>query len=96
MSVQSEREPTIGIARTGCRSRAGEARLRQVLAGARFPADRWELVACAEHYGADATTMRELRGLPARRFTAIDQVLRLVGHPAGADLHRDWVRYQLP
>ena len=38
-------------------------RLRYVLDGLSFPVDRWELVPRTEHYGADATTLNELRAL---------------------------------
>ncbi len=42
-----------------------DQRLRHVLAGLSFPAQRWQVIAEAEHYGADARTRRELRALPA-------------------------------
>jgi hypothetical protein len=32
-------------------------RLRYVLDGVTFPVERWELIARAEHYGADAATL---------------------------------------
>src|SRR5664279_2997200 len=34
-------------------------RLRYVLDGVTFPVDRWELIARAEHYGADAATLHD-------------------------------------
>jgi hypothetical protein len=55
-------------------------RLRQVLAGQRFPAARWELIAGAEFYGADELTRRDLRTLPARFFRDLGDVLRAVEH----------------
>ncbi len=59
------------------------ARLRQVLQDVPFPAERWQLVAWADHYGADATTMQELRSLPARQYLSIEHVLHRVADPAG-------------
>ncbi|MGE3413848.1 MAG: DUF2795 domain-containing protein [Dehalococcoidia bacterium] len=49
-------------------------RLRAVLAGQTFPAERWELLATAEFYGADARTRAELRDIPAGRYLTIAQV----------------------
>jgi uncharacterized protein DUF2795 len=40
--------------------------LRFVLDGLRFPAERWEIVAAADFYGADVHTSRRLRTLPLR------------------------------
>jgi hypothetical protein len=53
-------------------------RLRHVLAGQRFPAERWELIVGAEHYGADGLSLRELRELPATRFRSFGDVLLAV------------------
>ena len=49
-------------------------RLRAVLASQTFPAERWELLAAAEFYGADARTRAELRGIPAGRYPTIAHV----------------------
>lgn len=40
--------------------------LRFVLDGLSFPAERWEIVAAADFYGADVHTSRRLRALPLR------------------------------
>lgn len=37
-----------------------------VLRGLEFPAHRWEILTAAQWYGADETTTRRLRALPAR------------------------------
>ena len=62
-------------------------RVRCVLHGTAFPVDRWELVARAEHYGADAITLRELHRLEQRRYTSlediIDAVIRSYRQPFG-------------
>src|SRR5690349_24961947 len=53
-------------------------RLQQVLAGQRFPAERWELIVVADFYGADALTKSELHALPAVRFRSLADVLHAV------------------
>ena len=53
-------------------------RLQQVLAGQRFPAERWELIVVADLYGADALTKTELHALPAVRFRTLADVLHAV------------------
>jgi len=49
-----------------------------VLDGLSFPVDRWELVARAEHYGADATTLHELRALSERRYRSLTDVINAI------------------
>jgi len=49
-----------------------------VLDGLSFPVDRWELVARAEHYGADATTLHELRALSERRYWSLTDVINAI------------------
>ena len=53
-------------------------RLQLVLAGQRFPAERWELIVGAEVYGADAFTKSELHSLPAARFRSLADVLHAI------------------
>ena len=50
-------------------------RLRFVLNGTSFPADRWELIARAEYYGADPATLRELHGLEQRRYAGLTDII---------------------
>lgn len=50
-------------------------RLRHVLSGTTFPADRWELLAAAELYGADRHTRHELRSIPARRYHSFSDLV---------------------
>ena len=52
-----------------------DQRLRYVLAGLSFPAQRWQVIAEAEHYGADARTRSELRALPEARFETFAALL---------------------
>jgi hypothetical protein len=59
-------------------------RLRYVLDGLLFPIDRWELVARAEHYGADATTLHELRSLAEGRYGSLTEVANAIA----GDRHR--------
>ena len=61
-------------------------RLRDVLAEQRFPAARWELIACAQHYGADVHTLRELHALPEAIFRGLTDVERVVADPNSAAL----------
>lgn len=60
---------------TGFRTRI---RLRQVLEGATFPAERWQLIAWADHYGADGLTRQDLHGLPVGRYETVEQVIRTI------------------
>ena len=53
-------------------------RLRYVLDGLSFPVDRWELVALAERYGADATTLHELRALSEQRYRSLTDVINAI------------------
>ena len=53
-------------------------RLSYVLDGLSFPVDRWELVARAEHYGADGTTLHELRALSERRYWSLTDVINAI------------------
>jgi Protein of unknown function (DUF2795) len=50
-------------------------RLRFVLDGTSFPVDRCELIARAEHYSADATTLRELHGLEPRGYAGLTDII---------------------
>lgn len=54
-------------------------RICQVLGGASFPAARWELMAHAEHYGADSATRRDLWRLPAAVYDDLAAVLAAMG-----------------
>lgn len=65
---------------SGWRSQSADMRIRHVLAGVRFPAERWELIACADAYGADWTTLNELHALPAARYLNMNEVLIAVGN----------------
>lgn len=51
-------------------------RLAAVLAQVRFPAHRWELVACALSDGWDVVSLREMEGLPAGVYPSFHHVLR--------------------
>jgi Protein of unknown function (DUF2795) len=53
-------------------------RLRHVLAGQQFPAERWQLIVGAEFYGADAQSRRELQTLPPKRYTSLAEVLSTI------------------
>ena len=53
-------------------------RVRHVLAGQQFPAERWQLIVGAELYGADAYTRQELHALPPRRYASLADVLNTI------------------
>ena len=55
-------------------------RLQQVLAGQRFPAERWELIVTAEIYGADLVTRSELQALGPVQFQCLADVLLALEH----------------
>jgi Protein of unknown function (DUF2795) len=61
-------------------------RLRDVLAEQQFPAARWELIACAQNYGADVHTLRELHALPEAIFRCLTDVERVVADANSAAL----------
>ena len=58
-------------------------RLRYVLDGVSFPVDRWELISLAEHYGADATTLHDLRALPEGRYASLTEVVNAIAEKPG-------------
>ena len=53
-------------------------RLRHVLAGQQFPAERWQLIVGAEFYGADAQSRHELQALPPKRYASLAEVLSTI------------------
>lgn len=53
-------------------------RLRQVLDGLSYPAERWQIVTWAELYGADTLTRAELAALPAGSYHAIGEIIAAV------------------
>ena len=50
------------------------ADVARILDGLVFPAQRWEIVMCAEHYGADWYTRRQLARLPDGCYRDLDAV----------------------
>ena len=50
-------------------------RPRFVLNGTSFPAERRELIARAEYYGADPATLRELQSLEQRRYAGLTDII---------------------
>ena len=61
-----------------CSMSSAAQRLRHVLAGQQFPADRWQLIVGAEFYGADAQTRNELQALPPKRYVSLAEVLSTI------------------
>jgi hypothetical protein len=54
--------------------------IRDVLAGVRFPAPRWQLVAHAQHWGATPSCISELVSLPVREYRSLNDVAAAIGH----------------
>lgn len=61
------------------RPRMDAARISGVLAGVRYPARTWQLLAQADAYGADALTRAVLGRLPDGTFASLDAVLAVLG-----------------
>jgi len=54
--------------------------IRDVLAGVRFPAPRWQLVAHAQHWGATPSCISELVALPVREYRNLNDVAAAIAH----------------
>lgn len=54
--------------------------IRDVLAGVRFPAPRWQLVAHAQHWGATPSCITELVTLPVRDYRNLNDVAAAIAH----------------
>jgi len=44
---------------------------------------RWELIAAAQHYGADAASLQELHTLPDGRYWSLSDVINTVAERRG-------------
>jgi hypothetical protein len=73
-------------------------RLSRVLAGLRFPAHTWQLIAQADYYGADWRTRAELSQLPDAEYPNLAAVLAAVARqrprstPGAPDRGGSWPR----
>ena len=54
-------------------------RITQVLAGLDYPAARWQVLAEADHYGADAGSRQQLHALPSLTYRDLGDVLVALG-----------------
>ena len=59
--------------------RADARRISQVLAGLRYPAARWQVLAEADHYGADSASRAQLWALPTGVYDDLSSVLVELG-----------------
>jgi hypothetical protein len=59
--------------------RADVERLAQVLDGLSYPAARWQVIAQADHYGADSVSRAQLTTLPIGTYPDLVQVLAALG-----------------
>jgi hypothetical protein len=60
-------------------ARADAQRISQVLAGLRYPAARWQVLAEADHYGADSASRAQLWALPPGVYDDLSSVLVELG-----------------
>ena len=60
------------------------ARLSQVLAGLRYPAAKWQIIAHADHYGADSVSRALLWSLPVAVYRDLAAVCTALGVQPGA------------
>ena len=60
-------------------SREDVRRIGQVLDGLSFPAARWQVLAQADHYGADSVSRAQLSNLPVRTYPDLAEVLAALG-----------------
>jgi hypothetical protein len=58
--------------------------IRDVLAGVRFPAPRWQLVAQAQHWGATPSCITELVTLPVRDYRNLHDVAAAIAQQRSA------------
>jgi hypothetical protein len=62
--------------------------IQQVLAGLAFPAERWQVIAQAQYYGAGPAYSTELAQLPARTYQSLREVAIALGRLRRARLAR--------
>jgi uncharacterized protein DUF2795 len=62
--------------------------IQQVLAGLAFPAERWQVIAQAQYYGAGPAYSTELTQLPARTYHSLREVAIALGRLRRARLGR--------
>ena len=62
--------------------------IRDVLAGVRFPAPRWQLVAHAQHWGATPSCITELVALPVREYRSLNDVAAAIAQQRTATTGR--------
>jgi hypothetical protein len=67
----------------GQKVEADVQRIAQVLAGLAYPAAKWQVLAEADHYGADSASRRQLWTLPAGSYRNLAAVLVELGLLAG-------------
>lgn len=50
------------------------ARLSEILVDLHYPAEKWEVITCAEILGVDPETRRKLYGLPVRTYENVREI----------------------
>ena len=69
-------------------TRADVARIGHVLAGLTYPAAKWQIVAQADAYGADAVTTAQLWSLPTGTYRDLAAVCLALGLVPARGGHR--------
>jgi len=59
-----------------------ERTLAEILDGLSYPAEKWQITACAEIYGADIHTRRELYNLPAMTYESVEHITTTMSMPS--------------
>jgi Protein of unknown function (DUF2795) len=60
----------------------GNTTLPEVLGDVTYPAEKWQIITCAEIYGADVHTRRELYKLPPRVYQSVADIADTLDLPA--------------
>ena len=75
-------ETVNGEAKQEPRETVGTATLPEVLGDVTYPAEKWQIITCAEIYGADVHTRRELYKLPPRLYQSVADIADTLHQPA--------------
>jgi hypothetical protein len=59
-----------------------ERTLSEILDGLSYPAEKWQITACAEIYGADVHTRRVLYDLPAQTYESVEHITTTMSVPS--------------
>ena len=60
-------------------------KLSKILGHVTYPAEKWQITACADIHGVDMRTRRALYGLPARPYRDVADVTRALATSSAVD-----------